>query len=338
MNREELDKFMEVMSPKYPIVFRSLSKDWIPRTININDALTNRVDNIYFLWWVNTDATHMADADIKEINYIRLDIDIKKWVKESLWADIDRWDILWFIDEIKELLDKDEYLKEYSYIIFSWWGCHIYYSNTTGCVLDDEFTPRVWKLAMKRIYALYDKIIDQEYLNSDKAVCNAARIMRMPWTINQKHWEECTIIYKEPDRQSRFLWMAKALWIDSLEKNIEAAEKRAKEIALMREELIYNWWADTDIKYAIINKFPSYIIAQLLLPQFIFDWKKNFKDQWKLKWYYYVSDSNSICNWWSAEFWWGTENSCWNNFALVQRQLDLSKADTFKFFEQKFNL
>ncbi len=59
--------------------------------------------------------------------------------------------------------------------------------------MDDVMTPKVWQLAMKRIYNQYNKAIvatlgeDYTYCFADTAVCNTARIMRLPGSINQKH-------------------------------------------------------------------------------------------------------------------------------------------------------
>ena len=338
MRSIEIEKFIEVLSPIFPMVYRTISKEWIPKTVWESYALANKTDNVYFLGWVNPDAERMTDGDIGIINYIRLDIDIKKWVLEAYGAEPDKEDLIDTINEIKDSIDENEHLKDRSYIVMSWWGCHIYYSNKKGVDMDKEVTPKVWQLAMRRIYELYDGIMEEEYKYSDKAVCNTARIMRLPGTINQKNWAECTIMYARPEVQSPLLGHVKALGQDALNKTKLLSKKRAVEIAQMREQLIANGGWDTDLKYEIINKMPAYLIAQILLPQFKFDNKKNFKNWGKLKWYYYVADTNSICNWGSEEFgWWWTE-SCWNNHSLVKRQLNLTDADTFKWFESKFNI
>jgi len=123
----------------------------------------------------------MTDHDIKTIHYVRLDIDIKKQCLEFMGLIPDEDDIITFTNEIKEKLETNEFLKDWSYIVYSGGGCHIYYSNTVGVDINDRVTPKVWQLAMKRIYTLYDDTIgDEEYLYSDKAVCNTARIMRLP--------------------------------------------------------------------------------------------------------------------------------------------------------------
>lgn len=336
-----IEKFIQVMSPKYPMVYRAISTEWIPSIVSktIIDKITDK--NIYFLWWVDPDATSLRDSSIKEIHYIRLDIDIRKQCIEFLEASPDEDEILTFISDIKDILEWDDFLKEWSYITYSWWGCHIYYSNKEWIIVNNTImTPKVWQLAMKRIYTLYDNTIGElhQYLYSDKAVCNTARIMRLPWTINQKYWVKCSIVYENPNRQSRFFKYVERIWLDELKKRDVISKKRELEIIEMKKNLIANWWTNTDLKYEIINRFPAYIIAQILLPQFNFDWKKNFKVNWKLKWYYYVSETNSICNWWSEEFAWWTSESCWNNFALIQRHLWLNKTETFKWFESKFNI
>ena len=336
--KDTIKKFIEVMSPNSRMRYRSISPEGISLTITEEEALSNKKTNVYFLWGVNETSTRLADKDVWEIHYIRLDIDIKKQAKESFWAILGKEEIYTVIDEIVEKLDSNDNLKDYSYIVYSWWGCHIYYSNTTWVKIDEELTPKVWQLAMKRIYHMYDLAMGEEHLKSDGAVCNTARIMRLPTSINQKYNAECEIYYSSADRQSPLLWWVKVLWLDELNKKHKLSTERAAEIVQMKAQLIASWWALTDIKYEVINKFPAYLIAQLLLPAFPYDGRKNFKDNWKLKWYYYVEDTNSICNWWSEEFWWGSSESCWNNFSLVQHHLSLSKHDTFKYFEDNFNI
>jgi len=71
--------------------------------------------------------------------------------------------------------------------------------------------------------------------------------------------------------------------MDALNKSKMLNDKRAEEIAEMKKQLVANGGGDTDLKYEIINRFPAYIIAQILLPQFVFDNKKNFKHSGKLK-------------------------------------------------------
>lgn len=333
-----VEKFIEVMSQGTNVSYRVFPINWAPYTASESTVRSNTTDNIYFLAWINKNAVRLTDNDIWRIHYVRLDIDIKKQIKLHLGHDATKEDILESIDEIKDKLDWDKFLKDRSYINFSWWGCHIYYSNKSPIVMEKEFTPKAWQLAMKRIYTLYDNLIEEEHLLSDKAVCNTARIMRLPWTINQKYWVECEILYSEPDRQSPLFAIITKLWLDALAANNKYADKRDKEVAEMKAKLISSGGKDTDIKYEIINRIPSYLISQILLPSFVYDDKKNFRHNWKIKGFFYVNETNSICNWGSEEYAWGTNDSCWNNYSLVERQLSLTKEQTFKWFEDKFNL
>ena len=333
-----IEKFLKVMSPNSPVIFREFNTSWGVYTISKSVAMNSKDSNIYFLWGVKENAKRLTDLDIGEIHYIRLDIDIRKWVKLHLWAEADEGDILWFINEIKDKLDWNKLLKDRSYIIFSWWGCHIYYSSLRGILITDSFTPKLWQLAMKRIYSLYDSVIEEEYLLSDRAVCNTARVMRLPGSINQKNWAECRIIHSEPDRQSPLFPMIEELGRDAFKNLNKYADKRNAEVAEMKAKLLASGWKDTDIKYEIINRIPSYLISQILLPSFVFDGKKNFKHNGKMKWFFYVNETNSICNWGSEEYAWKETDSCWNNYSLVERYLSLTKEQTFKWFEDKFTL
>lgn len=337
---EQLENFLNTLSKDRQIVFRSISKDWIATTINKDVALSDKNNNIYFLWWVMKWAQRLTDHDIDLINYIRLDIDIKKQTTIMMWVEPTTEELLWFIDDIKEIIDKDPYFSEYSFIVYSWWWCHIYYSNIKWIEINSEFTPKMWQLAMKRIYKQFNVLMgDYEYLFTDTAVCNTARVMRLPWSVNQKNWQVAKILYDNNTKQSRLFNFINKFWIDELNKLNQITEIRKQEIEDARQKLLSEWKGDTDFKYEIINKLPAYLIAQILIPQFPFDWKKNFRNnEWWFTWYYYIEETNAIANGGSRYFNWGDIESSWNNFSLVKRQLWLDSADTFKFFEEKFNL
>lgn len=339
MENKVLSEFLNTLSPDREIVYRSITKQWVASTIQESIAINNKEDNIYFLWWVNPKAERLTDNDIDIIHYIRIDIDIKKQAELIFWIQPRVEDILQWIDEIKERLDKDPYFSEYSYIVFSWWWCHVYYSNINWIQINNEFTPKMFQLAMKKIYNQFSKIVEQEHLAADMAICNTARIMRLPFSINQKNWQEVKIIYSNPTKQSRLFNFIERFWIDEIKNQEKIIEQRKLEIEEARQKLIIEWKWDTDFKYEIINKIPAYLIAQLLIPNFPFDWKKNFRNNnWWFTWYYYIEETNAIANGGSRYFNWWTAESSWNNFSLVKNHLWLDNAWTFLFFEDKFKL
>jgi hypothetical protein len=76
------------------------------------------------------------------------------------------------------------------------------------------------------------------------------------------------------------------------------------------------------------------------LPEFPYNWRRNFKNQkWWFTWYYYNESTNSICNWGSRYFLfdWDT-SSCWDNFQLIKRSKNFTNAETFRFFKDLLNL
>lgn len=334
-HREQTTQFLLDLNPSWWIKFRSISKDGIAKTIDSKEAFTNEVDNIYFIWWVKPDAEKIRDVDIDIIHYLRFDIDIKKQVKDTFWTEPSKEEIIDFIDEIKKVLSINHLFNEWSYIVYSWSWCHIYYKNKKWIALNEEFTPRMFSYAMRYIYKRYDTIIWDSHLYSDTAVCNTARIMRLPWTLNQKNWEVSEILYSQ-DIQSEFFNYLQSMW----EKELKIREQRQQQQKKDLEELKYkilDTSKSVNTLYEVINKIPAYVVVEILIPDFPYDWRRNFKNnnRW-LTWYYYVEESNTICNWWSRYFDWWTDASCWNNFSLVKRYFDYTNAETFQWFKNIF--
>jgi hypothetical protein len=71
------------------------------------------------------------------------------------------------------------------------------------------------------------------------------------------------------------------------------------------------------------------------LPQFSYNSKWNFKN-WKkwFTWYYYIAETNTICNWWSKHFNWWNEKSCWNNFSIIKNFKNWDNRQVFDFYKQ----
>ena len=339
MERNKIENFLNTIDPNDNIVFRYIDKTGKAWLIDKEKALSSRDTNIYFLWWVRQWAERITDHDIEYTNYIRVDLDIKKWLKQYFNIEATKEDILQCIDELKDLLADNQFFKEWRYIVFSWSGCHLYYVHSNPIKFEWQMTPKIWKYAMKRIYAQFDNVLWESYphLYADEAICNSARIMRMPGSINQKNWEMCYVVYEQDIESSLFSHIL-ALWLNEDKRRKEENKRKAEEMAKLKADLLKSWWADTNLKYEIINRIPAYIIAQLLLPEFEFNWRKNFKTDTWFKWYFYNEETNSICNWWSREFNWWDSWSCYPNFTLVEKHLWLSKNETFKRFESKFNL
>lgn len=307
-------------------------KDWIISVITEKEALENKEANIYFLWWVKKDLVYSnwiraKDNDIIEKNYFCLDLDIAKNFEEEYNEKISYEDIeKEAINIIENLKYEDEYFAEFSFIIISWWWLHIYYTWDFK-----QFTKEEYSLWVNRIYKQWNKIMWSKIYEVDFACKNIARILRLPWSINQKYWKECKILFAEK-KDSKLFNLIKSFAVKEQEELENYKLAREKEI---QDKLkIFN--KSENNFYDEINSIPAYQIAELLIPEFPFDWKKNFKNnKWWFTWYYYVSETNTICNGWSRYFlftW--DESSCWNNFSLVKNFKSLSDKQCFLLFKE----
>ena len=334
---QQVDKFLMTLSPLWDVRFRSIDTDGVAQEIDREDAYNITYKNIYFLWWVRPGAEQLRDIDIQYINYIRLDIDIKKQATKALWVEPTKDEILEFIDEIKKILNVNIFFKEWRYLVYSWGWLHIYYTNDSWIELWKDMTHDIFSYAMKRLYKKYNTIVDNPIFEADMAVSNAARIMRLPGSINQKNDQECAILYEQEEEASIFSHI-KSLWVAEKTEREEELRKQKVDIDELKHKILEHSSYSNEL-YEVINKIPAYLIAQLLLPEFKYDGKKNFLSPWKwYTWYYYFEATNSICNGWSRYFDWGTEVSCWNNYSLVKNFLELENREVFEWFKKIFKL
>ena len=131
-----------------------------------------------------------------------------------------------------------------------------------------------------------------------------------------KEWERDIDIEKERKRENK-------------KENREI--KREQEI----KEQLKNFSQDENEFYNKINAIPAHQIAQLLIPEFKLNKNgKNFdNNKWWLTWYYYVEETNTICNGWSRYFEWGSTESCWNNFSMIKNFKNFTNKETFDFYK-----
>lgn len=307
--------------------YTKINSNWIT-VITEQEARTNTTDNIYYLEWIseNTDYSdwkRAKDSDIEKKSMFVLDLDIRNEFKKIYSEDISNEDIKKEGSLLSEnLIIEDEFFWEWNKIVFTWNWLHIYYKWDPT-----SFTKEQYSMWVNRIYKQWDKIM-WWYLKVDFACKNIARILRLPWTINQKNWAKVEIL-AEQDINSRLFWFIKTFANSEQEEIIKEQQKRKKEI----EEKMKDYWKDWNKFYEEINSIPAYQIAELLIP-FKYDWKKNFKN-WK-KWfcrYFFNSDTNTICNGWSRHFnfWWS--ESCFNNFSLVKHFNNWEDKYVFKYFK-----
>lgn len=294
--------------------------------ITQEEANTNTTDNIYYLHWLSDDYEFQEwkrakDDDIIEKDYFVLDIDLRNNVSYEITnEDIKKeWQTL-----AQHLLEEDEYFWEWSKIVFTWNWLHIYYHWIPRYI--DKKTYSMW---VERIYRQWDKFIWDKAFKCDHACKNISRILRLPWSINQKNWAKVEILAEE-DRKSRLFDFIESFAKKELEEQEEKKRIRKQEM----EEHLKELWTDGAL-YEDINKIPAYIIAQWLVPDFPYDWKKNFKNKkWWYTGYYYVEETNTIANWWSRYFDYWDSSSCWNNFSLVKKYNNWTNYETFTYFKK----
>jgi len=290
-------------------------------------------ESIYFLSWGNLEKKkevyhRFKDSEIESKNYFAIDIDLRN----QLDSDISNLDIvkLW-LDLWEQLKEDHELFWQWSYIVFSWNWLHIYYVWN-----EHTFNPKQYKLWVQHIFKMWDSYILENWydcLVSDHACCNLARILRLPGTINQKNGAKVRII-SEQNTKSDFMDKIKIYAL------IEAEGERLKNQIVINEMKLKNYNSEWNEDYEKINSYPAYVLAETLMQQkwhsFPFDWKKQFKNEKKgVTWYYYVKETNTICNWWSRHFDWGTDSSCWNNYSIIKHWYNYSDKETFEWFKKQ---
>lgn len=304
-------------------------------TVNEYTAMHCKTSNIYFLTWVNPnlvykEGSRAKDCDIVKKSYFCIDIDIRNNYKNEYLEDVSNEDIIKCgMNLANDLQSTDDFFKEWRYIIYTWWGLHIYYVSDELSYDVDEYS--LW---VSRIFKQWDKVMWWQLFKSDHTCCNIGRILRLPWSYNQKNNQEVKIL-AEQNIKSRLVdyikWFAKKELIEINEK-IEANKKEI-------EAKLQTYSNDDRNIYNLINTIPARQIAQLIMPQFPYDWKRNFKNnEWWFTWYYYSQSKNIIINWWSRHFDWWTSTSWWTNYELIKKYKWYTDKETFSFFRLLLNI
>lgn len=305
------------------VEFYSLDEKKIFKTITEEQVQINKTDNIYFTYWLDNNSKTRKSDDYVEKRWFMLDLDIRKNFELEFWEKISDDDIIEEANNIIKNLNKElKEFSDFSYIVFSWNWLQIHY------LWDWQYyTPEEYLIWVKEIYKIWDSFWWSKIYEADPACANISRVMRMPWTINQKNGAEAKVIYSN-------------FQISKIANKISYyANKRIWEenqIKQEQEEKIKQKFSNSENNfYEEINKIPSYIIAQYLIPQFNLNknWKNFNNEVWWFTWYFYNKETNTICNWWSRHFNWWEVSSCYNNFALVKHFHNLTNKDTFEFFK-----
>lgn len=149
----------------------------------------NQNEDIYFCAGVKpaTKYARCADADIIKKNYFAIDLDLR-----DKYPEISNEEIKNFANVLKAQMSKSEDFKDWSYIVFSGNGIHIYFIGDTISGADLEN----YKSGVEYFYDRFDNEFGEK---PDPACCNLARILRLPTTFNNKHGKhvEVEIIFKQ---------------------------------------------------------------------------------------------------------------------------------------------
>lgn len=325
--------------------------NWIIKVINEQIALTNKTDNIYFLWGVRNNLVYnwrnrAKEIDIVEKNYVVIDLDIRKKFEEKYNDSLSDEDIIQiWLDIAENLKYRDVILADFDYIVFSWNWLHIYYFWDYKNISPDDYS--FW---VERLYNRWNDFWWDEIYYADPACKNISRILRLPWSINQKTWWVCKIIF-ERKWSWRIFNAIEQMWKIQKQEYIKKRElenkKRIEEYEIKTKiNRLIQWTKYNDKKeklekiFEIIDSIPAYIVAQKILPEYKLS--KNWKNFDNLKrWYtgyYYVKDLNAICNWWSRHFNWWDVNSCYSPSVLIKNQYNYSWWEVINYFKQNFKL
>lgn len=325
--------------------------NWIVKTISEKEALENKKDNIYYLWGTRKDLIYSwknraKEIDIIEKSYCVIDLDIRKAFELKYNEEITDEDIIkeW-LNIAENLQYEDNILADFDYIVFSWNWLHIYFFWDYKNISPDDYS--FW---VERLYNRWNNFWQDEIYYADPACKNISRILRFPWSINQKTWWECKIIFERKWEWKIFNSIEK-MWKKQKQ---EYKEKKEKEIKTRAEEFekknqinkLIQWSKYTENKeklekiFEVIDSIPAYLVAEQIVPQFKLssNWKNFDNDKKWYTWYYYVEDLNAICNWWSRYFNYWDVNSCFSPSVIIKNELNCNWGDVINYFKTNFKL
>lgn len=335
-----IEQFLKDVSKIWEVEFCKINNNWC-FVIDKEEALTNKTENIYFLWWW-IKWKRSSDKDIKNVSYIRFDIDVYKNAEEMYWYIPNDVDLEEIIIELKKDLE-NTYFSNWRYVVKSWKWIHLYF-----CWESIEIDSKLFSLWMKRLYKYFNSLFEeiQPHYNPDISCSNISRIMRLPWSINQKNLTKCEIKFFQDENIDlnivKKFWKKEQIEIDKekeeqIKKRVEEYQKKEQMNSLIYWKEYKDKKQELEVLFNKIDSIPAYIIAEKLVPFKLNKNWKNFDNEKKwFCWYYYVEDINAICNWWSRYFNWWDDTSCYSPSVLVKNFYDYSWGETLQWFKSNF--
>lgn len=314
------------------------------QTLHWNDVKDNTADNIYFLSWVKEWLDKRAgDDDIVSKNYFCIDLDIRNQCDFEVTDEEIKKE---WMNIAENLIKEDNMLWLWRYIVFSWNGLHIYYTFE-----EKSFDKEVYAQWVESVYEDWDNFWWDKIYKSDRACKNLARILRLPWSVNQKNWATVEIIAEQGtdckyNIQQR--WETRIAEIQ--EEKEREIKKRAEEYEeKMKLDMLIQWkkyesnQESTQDLFDKIDAIPAYIVSEKLLPQFKFaNNNKNFlsdNPNWnKFTAFYYKPDYNAIFNWGSRHYNFWETGSWYSPSVLVKNHLWLEWKEVVRWFRENFKI
>lgn len=281
-------------------------------------AMTDKTRNFYYVPGDTKQVNErVRDDDIIATSTFFLDIDIKENLKLDAWIpDQTEEALLEHAEWIKSFLDQSNF-KKWRYIIFSgnWIQLHFIWQ-----VIKTDGKKKQWKFWVRSYQEEWDYETRKFFWNStfrcDKACCNLARLRRLPGTINQKNGREARILYSKnaifPTEEILPRW--EIYYKKVIDQEREIAMKEKQEI---RNSL--DFWENNIFER--INLISIELIVNEIMPEAIFDGRKNWKKAKGGLYGFYKTQGNRLANGGSDHFqpfirYWG-ERYSYSVFDLV---------------------
>lgn len=291
-------------------------KDKIHFTTGMKDLpgyLTKNTDkNLFFLCGVNSDRgmERARDMDIKERKYIVLDLDIRKEMPNITDEELKRQGL-----QIAADLESKEWFDDWSYVVFSGNGIHIYYVGDG--VPADEYC----KAGVVEFFRKFDSL---GFYPCDHQCQNHSRILRIPSSYNCKGEPKLVEILARKERKSKFLTIAREIG----EKRNKEAEEEIKKRTIQFQ---------TTHENVTINAINSIPIGELVARHFGWEFDgRNFKSpgKSKTKACFVPGGKNFIAQGGSDHI--PSDEKGYSPFRFIRKMYNLSDAQTFEWFRNNF--
>lgn len=317
---QEINKFLEKLKITGTVI-QIGEVDLVDCQIAFGEALdfdnyikANQNKNLYFLAGVQEGTAGRAkDTDVVKKNHLCFDFDIRK-VEKKDGRDCDDAQLLEKANNILNLLNCHEMFKTFSFAFLSGNGLHIYYFGNTI----DITSPEVFKTGME---LLVKEISEIAGFPADKACINAARLFRMPGSVNQKN-NKRVVALAENEAFSPLL--DKVQEIGELE-----LEKKTKEIISSSVQQ----GAENGV-YQAINAVPIQDIVCKLM-----GWRFDGKKHWyapgsdRISACFLARDGNYVVHGGTNHF--SDQQKGYSPFQFVRMKLGLNDKQTFEWFENE---